>query len=447
MRLPRLLTGGAIVAVLAGTAACGLQSLEPKLELKNAASSFASDGKAALRLSFASSASEFRAFTTEADAESGDPGSTDISDADLKRLLGSSITIDYDDGGTTKTADDATRVDLHIGSLDAGEIRVVRQVLYARADLAGLEKVFPDIQDGVDSARDTLTGADGETAPAAALKAPADALFDGKWVSLDTGPGSWFDQQLAAATDGTDSGSAGGTTGGLADDAPAKLKAIAGKAFAHGVTVKRLDGDDRLGDHLVATVNLRTVYTNIRSDLAGLLADPSGDLAKELPEAADVPDRDVAVSFWVKDGKLTRVELDAAQFLDKPSGALVLRADNLAAEKISAPSGAVKLDPQAIADQTGASLDQLFSGAGAADAHTIAEYVDQDIADLADGDGAAPSLRYLKQAISDMDGLADGLAIEQVGQRIQVTVGGQSACLTLAKSTAGTGTVTDGPCA
>ena len=41
MRLPRLLAGGALVALLTGTAACGLQAVEPKLQLRDAAGDFA----------------------------------------------------------------------------------------------------------------------------------------------------------------------------------------------------------------------------------------------------------------------------------------------------------------------------------------------------------------------------------------------------------------------
>jgi hypothetical protein len=458
VRLPRLLTGGAIVAVLAGTAACGLQSLEPKLELRNAASDFASAGTGHLRLSVASSAAQFRAFTAEADRESSASASTDISDADLKRLLSSSIDIAYDGGKPQDDADDAARIDVHVGRLDAAEIRVAHQVLYARVDLPGLEQQFPDMKDGADSARASLTGEDGSGDVVEALRAPATALFDGTWVSVDTGA---LQKQLRSAGADTGSGAdgAGGgmtdLTGGLAADAPATLKKIAGKAFADGVTVKRLDGDARLGDHLVATASLRAVYKNIRGDLPALFSDSArAEISKSLPQPGDVPDRNLTVSFWVKDGTLTRVELDAAQFLDQPSGALVLRADSLPAEKITAPKGAVDVDVQAIADQAGMPLDQLFTGGdnaggslGAMDAQTIAGYVSDDINAMASQDGAAPSLTYLQQAIADMNGIADGLVIAPVGDRVQVTVGGTSACLVLPPSTDVEGSVTDGPCA
>lgn len=143
------------------------------------------------------------------------------------------------------------------------------------------------------------------------------------------------------------------------------------------------------------------------------------------------------------------MELDLAQFLSKPSGALVLRADSLPAEKITAPSGAVRIHPQVIAEQTGISPDELLGGGDlpATDAHTIAGYVGEDISGMAADDGAAPSLDYLQQAIQDMDGIADGLVIAPVGTRVQVTLNGRSACLALPATADGSGTVTDGPCA
>jgi len=303
------------------------------------------------------------------------------------------------------------------------------------------------MKDGVDSARASLTGAGGSGEVVEALRAPATALFDGRWVSVDTGA---LQKELGSA--GTDSGSGTGgmsdLAGGLASDAPATLKKIAGKAFADGVTVKRLDGDARLGDHLVATASLRAVYKNIRGDLPALFSESArAEISKSLPQPGDVPDRKLTVSFWVKDGALTRVELDAAQFLDKPSGALVLRADSLPAAKITAPKGSVAVDLKAITDQTGMSINDLASGNEPMDAQTIAGYVDEDIRWMADDDGAAPSLSYLQQAVADMAGMADGLVITPVGSRVQVTVAGGSACLVLPPSTDVEGAVTDGPCA
>ena len=58
VRLPRLLAGGAVVALLTGTAACGVQALEPKIALRDAFSDFAANRSGALELSVASSADD-----------------------------------------------------------------------------------------------------------------------------------------------------------------------------------------------------------------------------------------------------------------------------------------------------------------------------------------------------------------------------------------------------
>lgn len=465
MRLPRLLSGGTVVAVLVGTAACGLQTVEPKLELRDAADAFSSSRTTSLRLSLPSSLADVKAFGTETDAEnpadstgttaSSGTATSDIatatatsepmSDADLQQLLGSHIDLAFDKGADAKgTADDAARALVHIGRTDAGEVRTVGGIVYARVDLTGLEAEFPDMKDGVESTRAALSSDQGTGGPPAELRAPLQAVFDGTWVSVDDRPGSWLEQQLK----GQDSPAAG-----LAADAPDRLKTLAGKAFGDGVvTVKRVDGDEQLGDHLVATADLRKVYTNIRGDLPGLFTgDTATQLAKELPAAEKVPDRDLAVSFWVKNGTLTRVELDAAQFLDRPAGHLVVRADALPAQPITAPSGAVAVDLQKIADANGGSLAGLLASGGAgaeqpADAQTLAVWVDEDIRDAAAADGARPSASYLAAVQENYTDMDPPVTLKKVGKRIQVTVGGTSACLALGATTDDHGTVTDGHC-
>jgi hypothetical protein len=151
------------------------------------------------------------------------------------------------------------------------------------------------------------------------------------------------------------------------------------------------------------------------------------------------------VSFWVRDGRLTRVELDAAQFLDKPAGHLVLRADVQPGEKVTAPDGAVAFDLEAIAGETGMSLDELATGPQP-DAVTIANFVDQDIRGAAYADGAVPSVAYLPRVLPDFADMAPGLQITAVGPRIQVTLGADTACLSLSPDGGSDGAVVPGPC-
>ena len=152
MHLPRLLTGTAIVVVLSGTAACGLQSVEPRIELRDAASAVSSAGAGGMRFSIGSSAAEFRTFSHEADRESAATASgDDLSDADLNTLLASHADVSYDTGSGTSPADDSSQLSLHIGATDAGQLRVVNQTLYLRANVSGLVTEFPDLKDGVGS--------------------------------------------------------------------------------------------------------------------------------------------------------------------------------------------------------------------------------------------------------------------------------------------------------
>jgi hypothetical protein len=456
VRVPRLLTGTAIVAVLSGTAACGLQSVEPKLELRDAAKAFTSAGAGAMRFSIGSSAADVRAFGNQADKESADSSDTSSSaspsDPDLRKLVSSRIDVAYDGGADQKsTTDDSSLALVHVGDIDAGEIRAVDQTLYARVDVPGLVTEFPDMKSDVDSFRASLTGGPDSADGAApeAIRAPATAALDGRWLSLDMHADSWAEKQLKTASGG-----------GLTADAPTKLKNLAGKAFGGGaVAVQRLDSDDKLGDHLVATTNLRKVYGNVRGDLASLFTGSAAtEIGKQLPAVTDVPDRNMTVSFWVKDDALTRVELDAAQFLDKPAGHLVLRVDALSHQKITAPAGAVAVDPKAIADQTGMPIEQLLAGGAGAggtaaagpdgplDAHTVATYLDQDIRDMAEQDGVAPSLRYLSQARQDMLDMNSGIVVTRVGKRIQIAFGGHTTCLKLSTATTKDGTITPGRC-
>lgn len=445
MRLPRVIAGGAVVAVLTGTAACGLQAVEPKLQLRDAAHEFASARTGFLRLSIPSSVDEVTAFARAADPSStGDEG---IPDADLRTILSSSLDVGYDLGKDRKSdADDANQLVLHIGDLDAGELRYIDRMAYARVDVDGLVAEFPDMQEDIDSLRADLTGADGsaESVPAS-VREPATALLDGRWVSLDY---QTWTEQLAQISGGADD--AAGL--GISDYTSAKARDLLGKALGNAVSsVERRESDDRLGDHLVAKVSLRKAYTQLRAGLPGLFSGAMADqLEGSLPAVDHVPDTYVAVSFWVGDGKLTRVELDVAQFLDKPAGHLVLRADVLPGQKVTAPSGAVAFDIEAL--MTGAPIGGVIGPEGdpdmypAPDAHTVASWVDEDIRVTADDNAVPPAVNLLSEVLPYYVDVAPGLLIAPVGDRIQVNLDGQSACLTLSGDTATEGTIVDTPC-
>jgi hypothetical protein len=300
-------------------------------------------------------------------------------------------------------------------------------------------KQFPDIQPGLDEIR---SGLDGTDVPPEVVK-PATALLDGKWVTTD--PQAYLDQMEAAA------GDAGAPAPpSLSDLTTAKARNLLGKALKDAVgSVARHETDEVLGDHLVVSLDLRKGYTTLRAGLPGLFeGDTATMLEEQMPPASEVPDKRIDLSFWVRDGHLTRAELDAAQFLDKPAGHLVLRADTRPAKEITAPSDAVTFDLGAIVASGMASTGDVGGAVGAGeniDAQTLATWIDMDIADLADPDGGRALVSYLPDVMPNYDGAAPGLVIRAVGTRVQVAIGPDVVCLTLSADGNGKGVVS-GPC-
>ena len=272
--------------------------------------------------------------------------------------------------------------------------------LYARADVDGLAKQFPEMQQGLDAFRAGLTGADGVSEPRRrrwSSRPPRSSTATG---SPSTSRPIWTSWRRWATARTATPGH------GLSKKTAAKARALLGSALKDAVTsVERRDVDETLGDHLVAGVDLRKTYAKLRSGLPELFTGEMAQSAEdELPSVDDVPDKRIDVSFWVRDGDLTRVELDVAQFLDEPAGHLVLRADVLPAEKITAPSDAVEFDLATLL-QAGMAASGSVGGATEGDpamdldAYTVATWLDQDIASTASEDGAAPSVDYLQTVL------------------------------------------------
>lgn len=123
------------------------------------------------------------------------------------------------------------------------------------------------------------------------------------------------------------------------------------------------EGEDDIGTHLVASFNIRQVYQDFSQLAAGLGGGLAG--AGALPPASEVPDENVDVDVWIDDGVLRQAELDFLQFAklageDVPKGveqlALRITFDEFTGE-ITAPDGAVIIDPQQI-------LQGMFGGLG-----------------------------------------------------------------------------------
>ena len=455
MRLPRLLAGGAVVAVVTGTAACGVQALEPKIALRDAFSGFTANRSGAVELSIASSSDEVLAF-----AQSADPGSSAsvMSDEDLDTLLSSSLDVAYDLGDDRKSeTDDSSSVLVRVDDLVAGELRSVGQTLYARADVDGLAKRFPDMQQGLDEVRSGLTGGDGVSEPAPAeVVEPVTAFLDGEWISVDVAA---YLKQLEEMTAGQDGGAAGLDMSDYASD---EMRDLLGSALEDAVTSVTRREDDQIGDHLVAKVDLRKAYTRLRAGLPALVDGEQADvMEQQLPPVSEVPDKQIDVSFWVRDGELKRAELDVAQFVDDAAGSFVLRADVGSGREISAPDGAVEFDLGALmaagmsayqagdegyaVGEDGAPVEGVVGDGSQPDAHLIATWVDMDIAGMADSEDGQPSVVYLPEVAPGYEGSAPGLSITAVGERVQVAVGQDVVCLALSPDGMGEN-ITAGAC-
>jgi hypothetical protein len=423
VRLSRLLAGGVAIALLTGTVSCGLPAVEPKLQLRDAARAFTEGSAGTVRLSVASSADDLRAF---AEAAVGDPSSAaDVTDDVLETLVTTSLDIGYDvgvDGETTD--DDSSSVVVRIGDLAAAELRSVGTTAYARADVDGLVEQFPDLQGPLDELREALAAGGGaaDPVPAAAVD-PVTAFLESRWVALDVPA---YLEQLSTAGVGTAS-----------EESTARLRALLGDALEDAAgPVERRGTDADLGDHLVARFDLRTAWSTLRDGLPEAVPElgTAGGTDELLPPVADVPDIDVEVSFWALGGRLTRIELDVAQFLDEPVGHLVLRADVLPAERITAPTGAVPVDLAAIQSELAAraAAETGYYAQLEPDAHMIATWVDQDLANLAYELHTVPTARMLPQVLPLYEPVGErvpGLAIAAVGNRVQVTVAQEVVCL------------------
>jgi hypothetical protein len=367
-----------------------------------------------------------------------------VTDEDLDTFLSSSLEIAYDLGEDRDSdADDKMSLVVHVGGLEAGEVRGVDGMAYGRVDLDGLAEQFPDMQEDLDSFRAGLSGADGMEPAPASVQEPLTALLDGEWVSIDVEQYlEMMEEQLAAA---------GEDPGGLRTSAEtyAEARDLFGSALKSAIaSVERRAADDELGDHLVARIDLRKAYGKLRTGLPELLAPGmEGSADGEMPPVEEVPDKQIDVSFWVRDGELSRVELDLAQFLEEPAGALVLRADVLPAEDITAPSDAVPFDFEAFLAEmpVGVEGDPAMEMEMDLDAHTIATWVDADIAHYAGEAGDVPSVGYLPDLLPGYEGVVEGLVMTAVGERVQVAIGPDVVCLTLSVDGMGED-IAEGPC-
>ncbi len=225
------------------------------------------------------------------------------------------------------TGDDKFGLDIKAGDLEhAFELRFVDKKLYARADVAGLAKLFGASPEEFNEAVSGLASQEGFEFLAAAAA--------GKWIVADfstlkglfEGLGKQFGLEETPSTgqESTPAPSGDNTTPGEYQAA----KDAVGKVLSEDVSVEKLKSDD-VGDHYLAKVtSLRAFYAKIRPVFEQHMAKtPYGS---ELPAVSAVPDKPGSLDVWVKGGRVPRIELDLAQLSPAPPaglGRVALRLD------------------------------------------------------------------------------------------------------------------------
>jgi hypothetical protein len=224
-------------------------------------------------------------------------------------------------GTSVKTA---ARIAIQDGGQTLAELRVLSDALYAQADVKTLLDLF----------QQKKTAYADLTARAAQMPAFAQALVQGKWVSLDL-------HALKALA-----GQFGGANASPNAQQTQKLLADLKSVLSKDVTVARVGADDQ-GDHLRLTSQSRTFVSDF---MQAVTADiPAASLATGSFKPSTVPDHSVVVDAWVKDGSLTKLSVDVVQFAKpsdvKPGDSLpVVLTFDRTGDDISKPAGATSID-------------------------------------------------------------------------------------------------------
>jgi len=410
--MKRFLVGaaaGVTALALVGGCAEQIKRLEPALEVRAAAQHLAAAKQAGFTLKVTGSADDLiRGLKQQAAKDfSGDGAWTADDTNSLRTLLNSSVTVAYDQAGT-RADDDRILMSATVDGIEGTELRVVGQTLYAKAPMTELAKKFGAGVDDVSLMRNEAT----------AITPTLGALFDGGWVSLDL----------------KDAASLPGAGLGLpVQDADAaktltELKTSASNLFA-GATIVRDTADPK---HLIVTSSTTKAYAEMKRLVTAASGVQGLDLADEMGDAPK--DRPIVLDLWIDNEKLSALEVNLLQFIDGATGRAALRLDMTTGTLITAPQGALKLDPAALTAVEG----------GAGDATTEAEMLGWDVLDRAEEDGGKPA-NYLKAAIADMVG--PGITAKIVRRGVaEVTVSGTKACLKLPAAYTKEPTVTQGAC-
>ena len=250
-------------------------------------------------------------------------------------------------------------LDVKAGDLDhAFELRYVDGKLYARADVAGLGKLFDATPDEINRTVQAISSQPGFEFIAAAAA--------GKWLQADfTALKGTFEDLMKGLQESTGGSLPGPDATQQADNETTALRDAIDKVFNENVTIEKLESDG-VGDHYVAKVtSLRTFYGQLLPTLQQFMDRIPN--SEQIPSANLIPDKPGSLDVWVKDGRVSRVELDIAQFSEPPAntGRVAIRLDiNREAPELSAPSDPVTVDLAGIFQRFVGQFGQFLEGFG-----------------------------------------------------------------------------------
>jgi hypothetical protein len=330
-----LISAGSLVAAASlGLSACGTGQSAADAQLQAGVSSLTSSPQATFALHVDTTASQVEAL----------PGHPSANDARL--VAGGSVVIEAatasgqplssleSTSGSLQQRLAAVRLDV-LGELDGSplvELRVVGGVLYGQLNVAGLDSVLAGFGQN-------LTTAEGQLPPSVAANPAVQALFNGRWVSVDLG--TLLTELRSAGVHLNRPGSTPSATdvGGILDALTA--------TFNKEVDVTRVGTSATLGTDLLLSTDRHSFATELASSLARAV--PSLVTNKDVSRAEAVPHRPFQVHAYVAGGTLTRLSVDLSQLTGEgqlPAGTeipLVLDVSH-APVTINAPAGAVPLD-------------------------------------------------------------------------------------------------------
>jgi hypothetical protein len=205
------------------------------------------------------------------------------------------------------------------------ELRVVSGDLFIQGDVKGM----------LDLAHQSKTYTEVK-ARAASLPPFVKALVNGEWVSLSGAAAQGLAGQFGVQAGGQSNKDAQSKK--MLDDLQVLLR--------KDVTVTKVGTDDR-GDHLQLTGNAHQLANDAYQTFASAV--PGGGTALSQAKPQNVPNKKVTVDAWVKDGVLSEISIDFAQFADSGDPAagkhlpIALTFDQ-EGDSIDKPSGAVPVD-------------------------------------------------------------------------------------------------------